>query len=443
MQLVLLPRLGQTMEQGGITAWLVAEGEPVSQGMPLYEVETEKAVTEVEAHHDGVLARILVQAGSGEVEVGSALAVLATGDDDVSTAAIDAFLTGGSAGEVDTGASVQSDRSEADALEQPGFDASTPPAAAGAHRPVLAVPKARDVAKRRGIEITDVAGTGQNGTVRVVDVLRASKARKKAEADARATTAAPPRATPLAAAPPAAVEEAAAHSWTALTGDGSPDVAARIPIRGIARAMADSMSRSWTEVPQFVQQFTVDATALKARLARVRYEGMAATYTDLLIAAVAATCVEVPEANASYAGEEIIRYADVNVSVAVATDRGLLVPVVKRAQGLELAELSATTKALAEQARAGKLGASDLAGGTITVSNLGAFGIDTGTPIINPPQSALVFVGTMTDQPVVHEGQVVIRPRLNVAVAFDHRVLDGMTAAQFSSALRKRLEAGG
>lgn len=443
MQLVLLPRLGQTMEQGGITAWLVAEGERVSQGTPLYEVETEKAVTEVEAYQDGVLARILVQAGSGEVEVGSALAVLATGDDDLSDATIDAFLAGATAAVGAPGAEAAAQDGLADPARQGGPAAAEPPTpdgATGSRRPVLAVPKARDVARRRGIEIAEVAGTGQDGTVRVVDVLRESKARKQAQADTRAASAP----APVAPASSDAAPTAAHSTQPALTtSGGDPEVAARIPVRGIARSMADSMIRSWLEIPQFVQQFSLDATALKARLARVRYEGVPATYTDLLVAAVAATCVEVPEVNASYLGDEIVRYAEVNVSVAVATDRGLLVPVVRRAQDLELSEVAATTKALAEQARAGKLGAAELTGGTITVSNLGAFGIDTGTPIINPPQSALVFVGTMTDQPVVYDGQVVIRPRLNVAVAFDHRVLDGMTAARFSSALRTRLEAGG
>jgi pyruvate dehydrogenase E2 component (dihydrolipoamide acetyltransferase) len=147
--------------------------------------------------------------------------------------------------------------------------------------------------------------------------------------------------------------------------------------------------------------------------------------------------------NASFAGEEIVRYADVDVAVAVATDRGLLVPVVRRAQELSIGQVADTTKSLAERARAGKLGADELTGGTITLSNLGAFGIDTGTPIINAPQSALVFVGTMSDQPTVVSGAIVVQPRLNVAVAYDHRVLDGMTAARFSAALRTRLEAGG
>lgn len=448
MQLVLLPRLGQTMEQGGITNWLVAEGDPVSEGMPLYEVETDKSITEVEALDEGVLARILVPAGAVEVEVGTAIAVLAGPGEDVSTAAVDAFVAGGAVPAAAANVSQIDPRVDSVPVD---VDATGPAPSAGSVRQpddkVLAVPKARLVAKNRGIDLAEVNGTGVDGTVRVVDVLKESKARKKAKQEARdePVAPAPPAPTPVPLAPPAAASPSVVATVApphAGTTDG-PEVSERIAVRGVARAMADSMTRSWTEVPQFVQQLTVDASALKARLARVRYEGVPATYTDVFIAAVAATCVEVPEVNASFAGDEIVRYADVNVSVAVATDRGLLVPVVRRAQELDLSGVSAATKALAEQARAGRLGPEDLAGGTITVSNLGAFGIDTGTPIINPPQSALVFVGSMTDQAVVESGAVVVRPRLNLAIAFDHRVLDGMTAARFSSALRARLEAGG
>jgi pyruvate dehydrogenase E2 component (dihydrolipoamide acetyltransferase) len=220
-------------------------------------------------------------------------------------------------------------------------------------------------------------------------------------------------------------------------------VAERIPVRGIGKAMAEAMTRSWSQVPQFVQQVSLDATALTARLKRLRYEGVPVTYTDLLVAAVASTASEVPAVNATFAGEEIVRYADVNVSIAVATDRGLLVPVVRRAHELSIGDIAATTKGLAERAKAGSLTSDDMSDGTITVSNLGAFGIDTGTPIVNAPQSAIVFVGSLSDQPVVVNGAVTVRSRLNVAVAYDHRVVDGMAAATFTSALKARLEAGG
>jgi pyruvate dehydrogenase E2 component (dihydrolipoamide acetyltransferase) len=426
MHLVRLPRLGQTMEKGVITLWMVAEGEALTSGQPLYEVETEKMVTEVEARQDGVLARILVPGGNDEVPVGVALAVIADAGEAIDAAGIDAFLGSGDPAAVEP-------EDEDEAATEPEPEPEPEPesdivAADGERLRTLAVPKARAVAKRRGIEISEVNGTGRDGTVRVVDVLKESKARKKA------------------AGPPSRPQPAETPGGVPLVsgdGDASPRVAARIAVRGVARSMAESMTRSWTEVPQFVQQLSLDATALKARLARLRYEGVPVTYTDLLVSAVALAAVEVPEVNSSFAGDEIVRYADVNVSVAVATDRGLLVPVVRRAQELSIDQVALTTKSLAERAKAGKLGSDDLSGGTITLSNLGAFGIDTGTPIINQPQSALVFVGAMSDQPVVVNGVIVVQPRLNLAIAYDHRVLDGMTAAGYTSALRKRLEAGG
>jgi pyruvate dehydrogenase E2 component (dihydrolipoamide acetyltransferase) len=427
MQLVRLPRLGQTMEKGIITLWVVAEGETFTSGQPLYEVETEKMVTEVEARQDGVLARILVPGGNAEVPVGVALAVIADSGEAIDTAVVDAFLGGGDAAAPAPEEEEQGEReTDADAESE---SLTAPPVVAEQHR-TLAVPKARAVAKRRGIDISEVSGTGLDGTVRVIDVLKESKARKKAAGP------------PVRPQPPETRREEP-EVRVSQDGDVSPRVAARIAVRGVARSMAESMTRSWTEVPQFVQQLSLDATALKARLARLRYEGVPVTYTDLLVSAVAHAAVEVPEVNSSFAGDEIVQYADVNVSVAVATDRGLLVPVVRRAQELSIEQVSMATKSLAERAKAGKLGSDDLSGGTITLSNLGAFGIDTGTPIINLPQSALVFVGTMGDQPVVVNGAIVVQARLNVAIAYDHRVLDGMTAAGFSSALRKRLEAGG
>jgi pyruvate dehydrogenase E2 component (dihydrolipoamide acetyltransferase) len=203
------------------------------------------------------------------------------------------------------------------------------------------------------------------------------------------------------------------------------------------------MARTAREVPQFVQQISVDAAALVARLKRVRYEGTHVTYTDLLVHSIAHAAMEVTEVNASFGNGEIIRYADVNVSVAMATDRGLVVPVVHRATELSLAEVAASTKHLAELARAGRLNLDHLSGGTISLSNLGAFGIDTGFPIVNAPQCALVFVGRLGQEPVVVDGRIEVGTRLQLAVAFDHRVVDGMTAARFTQALRARIENGG
>ncbi|MGZ4538551.1 MAG: dihydrolipoamide acetyltransferase family protein [Blastococcus sp.] len=410
MQIVRLPRLGQTMETGAINLWLVEEGASISSGDPLYEVETDKMNTEVEVKDDGVLARIVVPAGTPDVPVGTVLAVLAAPGEAADAAAVDAFLSGAA------GTPTQSTDDGLDedgpAVSGPAEAAAAQPAAGPSDAPPagkpLAVPKARALAREKGIDLATVPGSGEGGVIRVDDI----------------------RAVGAASAP-------------SVADGGAPRILERIPVRGVVKAMAQAMNRSWSEVPQFVQQVGLDATALVARLKRLRHEGVAVTYTDLLVAAVAQTATAVPAVNATFTGEEILRYADVNVAIAVATDRGLLVPVVHRANAMDIAAIASRTKALAERARSGALTGDDMSNGTITVSNLGAFGIDTGVPIVNAPQSAIVFVGSLSDQVVVSNRQMVIQPRLNIAVAFDHRVVDGMTAAGFTSSLKACLEAGG
>jgi pyruvate dehydrogenase E2 component (dihydrolipoamide acetyltransferase) len=178
------------------------------------------------------------------------------------------------------------------------------------------------------------------------------------------------------------------------------------------------------------------------RQKRLTNEGAEVTYTDILVSATASTARALPEVNAAFKGDEIIRYGDVNVSIAVATDRGMMMPVVRNADQLPIEQIAIATKALAARARDGRLGPADTRYGTITVSNLGTLGIDTGTPIINPEQSAIVFMGSLSEQPAVRDGQIVVRPVLNIAIAYDHRVVDGMTGARFTAALKARLEAG-
>jgi pyruvate dehydrogenase E2 component (dihydrolipoyllysine-residue acetyltransferase) len=435
MNLIRLPRLGQTMESGMLTAWHVTEGQQFAEGTLLYEVETDKMTTEVEAKQAGVLLRI-VAALEEQLDVGAVIGVTGDVGETASSQDIDAFLGRGA----DTAeAAPDGDATElpaggpatADILDEPHPDAAATPvdghrSSGVAGRP-LAVPKARKVAREAGIDLGTVQGTGKRGVIRVSDVQHAVRA--------AAVVASAPAATPAAA--PAAIQVASSPEVR------RPEVAVRIPVRGVARSMADAVSRSWREIPQFVQQVTLDATALAARLKRLRYEGVSVTYTDLLIAAVSWTAVEVAEVNATFTAEEIIRYSDVNVSFAVATDRGLVVPVVRQAHALDVAAIAARTRELAGRAREGRLTAADTTDGTITVSNLGAFGVETGTPIVNAPQSAIVFVGAMGDRAVVVDGQLAVRTMLNIAVAYDHRVVDGMTGARFTSALKARLEAGG
>ena len=208
--------------------------------------------------------------------------------------------------------------------------------------------------------------------------------------------------------------------------------------------MAEVTTRSW-QVPQFVQVMLIDATGLVARREaeaaefRQRY-GVALSYTDLILPAVVRAAQEVPEVNASYEGDAIILYEDVNLSVAMDAGGGLVVLVLRRAQSLEPGELAQRLRELAGRARAGALTRDDLEGGTLTVSNLGMFGVESGTPVVTAPQAAIVFVGAIAPRPLVIDGAIVPRPSFYMSTAFDHRVLDGATAARFSVALKRNLE---
>ena len=428
MHLLKLPRLGQTMESGTITTWYQEQGQEFDEEDLLYEVETDKMTTEVEAKDSGVLLRMLVPENV-EVDVGTILAVVGERGATATEDEVERFLEEqGLAGEsvarpgadsasgTETSAAADAELGDASSEVSNGtrtVRVSTDDDLDGSSCSnrvdqgdgrVHAVPKARAIAAERGIDLREVSGSGQDGTIRVRDLDNFSGRDSQ---------------------------------------PGEPRIANRVPLTGVTRAMADSMTRSWTQVPQFVQQISADASALAARLKRLRFEGETVTYTDLLIGAVGAAATEVPEVNASVTDDEIVRYADVNVSVAMASQNGLMVPVVRDAGRLPIGDIARETKRLAQSVDTGKVGIEDSSNGTISLSNLGAYGVDTGTPLVNAPQTATVFVGSIGDQVVAVGGIPVVQLRVNIAVAFDHRSVDGMTAARFTAALKTRIEAGG
>ncbi|ABG03326.1 catalytic domain of components of various dehydrogenase complexes [Rubrobacter xylanophilus DSM 9941] len=385
-----LPRLGQTMERGTILRWARREGEPFEVGDILYEVESEKAVNEIEAKLPGTLARITVEEGQ-ECPVGTLLAVVADPGETLSEEEIEAAIA-------------EEGGREAPAASGGGTGVRAP-SSARAQRRVRAMPKARALARELGVELAAVEGTGQGGAITVEDVRRAAGA---------------------------------------APGEG-PRVRERRPLGDVGRTMARVVTRSWHEVPQFVQMVQLDASALVGRRRELagqikRSHGVDLSYTDLLLEAVAGAAGEEPLANSSLVDGEILLYEDVNVSVAVATGSGLLVPVVRWAQALELGELAARLREVLERARSGRLSAEDTAGGTITLSNLGMYGIEGGTPLVTHPQAAVVFAGAIVERPWAVSGRVEVRPTLTLSVGFDHRILDGVAAARFTTALRRRLE---
>ncbi|MBM9469054.1 dihydrolipoamide acetyltransferase family protein [Nakamurella leprariae] len=422
MHLIHLSQQGYTMESGIIVSWMQQEGDAFTAGDPLYEVETQKNTVEVEARVPGTMARIVAPTGE-DLPVGALLAVVADPGETLTAEQIDAAIAEESSGEAGPteppefapggaeGPAALAGR-EPSGSPLPAAPAATTGAPAGGR--VRALPKVRTYAAERGVDLALVTGTGARGAVTVEDI-------------------------------DAFLSSSGAVGSSAAAGSGPatalPGVAVREqrPVTGARKAMADNLSRSWSEIPQFVQQFRVDLTAVLTFRAQRKAAGQAVGVTDILVAAIARAAGTVPEVNASWTSGGITVYDDVNVSLAVNTDRGLLVPVVPRTQTLGLDEINAAVTATVSAAQAGR-GPLDAVPGTITLSNLGQGAVETGMPLVTAPQSAIVFVGATVDTPVVAGGEVVVRPLLGVAVGYDHRIVDGATGGRFCAALKELLD---
>ncbi len=380
------------MEMGTIIAWHKAEGEEVAVGDALYEVENEKSVIAVEAMAPGLLAKIIASA-SAEVRVGEAVAVMAEVGSMPTSSKIAELLAGESVGGALSAGS-----------PAPGLAPGPKPERrqAPANQRTRAMPKARALAKSLGVDLASVQGTGRAGIITPDDV------------------------------------EAAA----AATGPAGPKIGERRPLRGYPRAMAAAMARNWTEIPHFSQTLLVSAAPLMASLKSQRAEERRISLNDLMVAAVAKACREVPEVNAALSGKSVVIYDEVNVAVGVDTDHGLAAPVVHGAEQMDIEGLSAEIRRLADAARRRKLTFDDIGGATITTSNLGPGGVDFGTPIISLDTAATIYFGTVAERPMVVEGRVVAGPTCYVSGAFDHRVVDGATGARFLRTLGAILESG-
>lgn len=404
MHLLHLPKLGYTMENGSITGWLVDEGSTFEIGEALYEVETEKNVVQVEARLPGTLAKVVVD-NDDSLGIGALVAVIADPGEELDAAAVraaidadqqpDADIADGDHDD-DTAAAADPTTQLAAPVEGPAALASSP---AGR---VRALPKVRAAADRLGVDLASLVGTGPRGTLTVADVERAA-------ADGESGS-------PV---PAGAVERE------------------RRRLTGVRKAMASGVAASWTEVPQFVQQFRVDVSEVMQFRATLKERGQGVGLTAVLAAAIAHAVQVVPEVNSSFAGEEVVLYRDVNVGIAVRSDRGLVVPTVAEVDALGVTQIDLRIRSVVDDARLGSL-PSDVS--TITLSNLGGYGVETGMPLVSRGQTAIVFTGDVVETPVVEEGAVVVRPMLGIAVGFDHRVIDGSTGGEFCRALRTALE---
>jgi pyruvate dehydrogenase E2 component (dihydrolipoamide acetyltransferase) len=426
---VIMPRLSDTMEEGELSRWLKKVGDPIHKGDVLAEIETDKATMDLESFDDGILEQLLVPAGA-LVPIGQAVAVIGDGThiveaDAPATPAEQASATETPAVKAPAAAAVLTAAAPAVPTKAAAPTAAATPVAA---KDLRTSPLARKIAKEHDIDISTLTGTGPQGRIARADVeariseLEAGLVRE-------------------AVAPAASVAPAAAPAAAVTVAPGADDeVVAISKIRKVtARRLTESQA-----VPHFFLTSVVDVERLVAFRTEVNASlaalGQKVSINDLFVRAAAVTLRQHPEVNASWGGDAILRHTHVNVGIAVATDDGLLVPVIRDTDTKSLATIAGESVTLAGKARSGSLGLADMTGGTFSISNLGMFGIDQFTAVLNPPEAAILAIGAATDVPVVREGALVAVPKVKITLTVDHRVLDGAVAAAFLRDLTKLLE---
>jgi pyruvate dehydrogenase E2 component (dihydrolipoamide acetyltransferase) len=457
-----MPKMSMTMEEGELLTWRKQEGEQVRAGEVICEVMSDKVDMEVESPSAGTLVRHVASEGD-TVAVGAPIAMLATEAEDLLG---DLFAP---PSDVTADAGVIPAAPEAPTTPPvtagPPPTTGAPPTTVGGPRPV--VPAARRRAAELGVDLRTVDGSGRDGLVLIADVEAAVGDGKVAGAAAAAAAAqpalvAPPAAAAPAAAPPAVSRPPAAPARPpapaaaaappvplAPAAAPSPTVAAdveEIPLSNMRRVVARRLVESMQSAPHFFLTSVIDAEALLAFRADLNRrldaagEPVKVSVNDLIVKACATALRANPALNVSWHGDKILRHHRVHIGVAVAIEGGLIVPVVRDADRKTLTEVSRDTRALAEKARAGKLITEEFSGGTFTVSNLGMFGIDQFTAIINPPEAAILAVGATSRAAVVRDEQVVVRSLCKLTLSIDHRPVDGATGAQFLQTLKALLE---
>jgi pyruvate dehydrogenase E2 component (dihydrolipoamide acetyltransferase) len=369
---VVMPALEMAQETGKLVAWLKKEGEQVRKGDMLLEVETDKAVVEIEAAGDGILGGVTAKPGD-VIQVGHTIAwLLQPGESPPAAAA---------------------SRTSARTMSSPPPSASAAPAgAAVAAGGARVSPKARKLAQEHGVDIASLKGSGPGGEILADDILAAANKGVEADLQVRPSTA--------------------------------------------SRLMAERTTQSWTTAPHFFLTRHVDATALNAarekELAAVeKSHGVRVTHGDLLVAAVGRALKKHPRMNASWTSGGVTLHGDINVAIAIAVDEAVVTAVIPNANTASIGDIATRRRDLSERARAGRLQPSDIGAATFTISNLGMFAVDAFTAIIVPPQAGILAVGAITDRVVAVDGKAVVRPTVTLTLSSDHRVVDGATAAAF------------
>jgi pyruvate dehydrogenase E2 component (dihydrolipoamide acetyltransferase) len=392
---VIMPRLSDTMTEGILVQWLKQEGEPVQRGEVLAEIETDKATMELEAYDSGVLTRIIAAPGS-TVPIGQPIAVIG---EQSAVAVVPAAA--------DVPLAVTPSLSAADGVAATAEPAPwrEPPATST----VRTSPLARQLARNHGLDIAGIPGTGPGGRVVRADVETAIAASSGT----------------------APVASAQVHSGPVALAEPADE---QVALTSIRRISAQRLTES-AAAPHFYLTSVVNAEPLLAVRTQLNEQlsdsGAKVSVTDLLVRACAVALKTHPQVNASWGGDHLVRHARINIGVAVALEDGLIVPVIQDADRKRLSEIAAEAHTLAQRARAGKLTPDEFSHGTFTISNLGMFGIDHFTAVINPPEAAILAVGAAREEAVVRDGQLVVGTTMKLTLSIDHRVLDGATAAGF------------
>ncbi len=427
---ILMPALSPTMEEGTLAKWLVKEGDSVASGDVIAEIETDKATMEVEAVDEGVVAKLIVAAGTEGVAVNAVIAVLAEeGEDPASVQA------GGG------GAPAPAPAPAAAAPVKAPVAAQAPVAApATSGDRVVASPLARRLASQNGLDLSAIGGSGPNGRVVKRDIESAI-ASGGAKAAPRAAASAPSSA-------------AAGQPMPAGAGPDPRKIAAQldmayeeIPAKNMRKTIARRLVEAKQTVPHFYLTVDIELDALLALRGQINKavpEGVKISVNDMIILASAKALMDEPDTNASWAGDAVLKYASADVAVAVATENGLITPVIRDVQTKGLPEISAEMVDLATRAREGALKPHEYQGGTFTISNLGMFGIREFAAVINPPHGAILAVGKGEKRPVVRTtdkgDELAIATVMSVTLSCDHRVVDGAVGARWLNAFQQRLE---
>ena len=458
---ITMPKLSDTMTEGTLVSWKKQKGDKVSSGDVIAEVETDKATMEMEAFEDGVLSEIYVQEGQ-KVAVGEKIAVIqgkgeaapvksapaekpSSPTAKVATPSESAPAVAGSS-EISEAASV-ADAADAQAGVVSGSIGNGASGnARGDGGRVKASPLAKKVALAQGISLGGLTGSGPGGRIIQRDVLAASSGTSGPVKTS-------PVVTPASSAPTAAkpfVPTPAITAVSAITSPakiaGLPQKETRIPLTGMRKTIAERLLQSKSTIPHFYLHIEVDAGPLAKLRAEINAagekDGTKISFNDLILKATATALSKVPKVNASFAGDAVVEFSSVNLSVAVAVEDGLVTPVIRDAHTKSISEISLAVKDFAVRARSKKLRPDEYQGGTFTVSNLGSYGIDSFDAIINLPQAAILSVGALVKKPVVNAaGEIVVGQRIDLGLSCDHRVVDGALGAQFLAALRKLIEA--